>query len=213
LPSTAGEVTYWRRPRKDGAGWSATTGACESKAGKQLFYVFSSNAAPFEAGTPYSKFGAYALLNHGGDFGAAAKALAGLGYGAPSQPAGRLVLGASASHGGGQAQPSPQIVRKKMSELRRPTAAEKRFWHGLIPQGATTILSALPKFGRAGDDGDPRQRGRHCRRRLHIGTAPVQARRPEGLPPRPAMRQPVQRLLRRAGDRAGVRRLPGPRRP
>jgi putative DNA primase/helicase len=76
-----GEVTYWRRPGKDGAGWSATTGACTSKAGRSLFYVFSSNAAPFEADRGYSKFATYTLLNHGGNFSAAARALAEQGYG------------------------------------------------------------------------------------------------------------------------------------
>src|SRR5262249_15239260 len=45
------------------------------------------NAAPFEGAsggkpcTPYNKFGAFALLNHGGDFKAAARDLAGQGYG------------------------------------------------------------------------------------------------------------------------------------
>jgi putative DNA primase/helicase len=76
-----GPVTYWRRPGKDGAGWSATTGVCTSKAGRSLFYVFSANAAPFEPNKGYSRFACYALLNHGGDFSAAARALAGQGYG------------------------------------------------------------------------------------------------------------------------------------
>ena len=53
------KVTYWRRPGKEGKGWSATTGACRSKAGRELFYVFSSNAAPFEPEKSYSKFGVY----------------------------------------------------------------------------------------------------------------------------------------------------------
>jgi putative DNA primase/helicase len=76
-----GTVTHWRRPGKDGPGWSATTGACISRAGRSLFYVFSSNAAPFEAERGYSKFAAYTLLNHGGDFSAAAKSMAERGYG------------------------------------------------------------------------------------------------------------------------------------
>jgi putative DNA primase/helicase len=82
-----GNVTYWRRPGKDGPGWSATTGACTSKAGRQLFAVFSTNAHPFpgpEGGRPCSthdKFATYTLLNHGGDFSAAARALAEQGYG------------------------------------------------------------------------------------------------------------------------------------
>ena len=76
-----GAATYWRRPGKDGPGWSATTGGCTSRAGRALFYVFSSNALPFELGKGYSKFATYALLNHGGDFSAAARALAEQGYG------------------------------------------------------------------------------------------------------------------------------------
>jgi len=69
-------VTYWVRPGKT-QGHSATTGFCGD-----LLYVFSENAPPFEQNTAYSKFAAYTLLNHGGDFAAAAKALAASGYGA-----------------------------------------------------------------------------------------------------------------------------------
>lgn len=61
---------HWRRPgKKDGEGISATT----NHAGVSILYVFSSSAAPFTENSGYSKFRAYALLNHGGDFGAAAR--------------------------------------------------------------------------------------------------------------------------------------------
>lgn len=82
-----GEVCYWQRPGKDGHGWSATTGYCRSKDGRDLFAVFSSNASPFEgpAGgktcSAYSRFAVYAMLGHGGDFSAAAKTLAQQGFG------------------------------------------------------------------------------------------------------------------------------------
>ncbi|HEX5270239.1 MAG TPA: bifunctional DNA primase/polymerase [Gemmataceae bacterium] len=82
-----GEVTYWRRPGKEGHGWSATTGYCKGQDGSDLLAVFSSNADPFpgpSGASPcscHSKFGAYALLEHGGDFKAATKALASQGYG------------------------------------------------------------------------------------------------------------------------------------
>jgi hypothetical protein len=147
-----GEATHWRRPNKNGPGWSATTGVCVSAAGRPLFYVFSSNAPPFEPRKGYSKFAAYTLLNYAGDFGAAAQALIAAGYaGGPSVPAGRLVLGANGSANGsvnGQAQTPPRIVRKKMSELRRLSDAEKWLWNGLIPAESVTILSALPKAGK-----------------------------------------------------------------
>jgi len=38
--------------------------------------VFSSNAPPFEARTSYTRFGAFALLEHGGDYSAAGRFLA-----------------------------------------------------------------------------------------------------------------------------------------
>jgi len=67
-----GEITLWKRPGKRTPGCSATT----NYAGSDLLYVFSSNAWPFEPETAYSKFAAYALLEHGGDFHAAARRLA-----------------------------------------------------------------------------------------------------------------------------------------
>jgi len=66
-----GDIQYWRRPGKENKSWSATLGACGP-----LFYVFSSNATPFEPERAYQPFTAYALLEHGGDFKAAAKAQA-----------------------------------------------------------------------------------------------------------------------------------------
>jgi putative DNA primase/helicase len=83
-----GDKTLWRRPGKDGRGWSATTGHCAAKdGGADLLAVFSSNAHPFEGPSGgrlcscYGKFRAYALLKHGGDFKAAARELGRQGYG------------------------------------------------------------------------------------------------------------------------------------
>lgn len=73
-----GDVIYWRRPGK-GEGISATT----NYGGSGLLYVFSTNAAPFESDTAYTPFAAYALLEHGGNFTAAARKLVGQGYGGP----------------------------------------------------------------------------------------------------------------------------------
>ena len=47
----------------------------------KIFYVFSQNASPFEAGNAYSPFAVYTLLEHAGDYLAAAKVLAQEGYG------------------------------------------------------------------------------------------------------------------------------------
>ena len=43
--------------------------------GTDRLYVFSSSAAPFEPEESFSKFGAWALLNAGGDFSEAARRL------------------------------------------------------------------------------------------------------------------------------------------
>jgi putative DNA primase/helicase len=73
-----GEVGYWRRPGKD-LGVSATTNWQDSG----LLFVFSTSTV-FESERGYSKFSAFALLEHGSDFKAAAEDLAKQGYGQPS---------------------------------------------------------------------------------------------------------------------------------
>ncbi|NLP82618.1 DNA primase [Microbacterium sp. CFH 90308] len=82
LVMTRGTTKYWRRPGKND-GFSATTGHASDR---DRLYVFTSSTA-FEPEIPYTKFGAYALLNHRGDHAAAAKALvdAGHGYRAPRE--------------------------------------------------------------------------------------------------------------------------------
>ena len=62
-----GENEYWRRPGKT-SGTSATLK-------DRVFYVFSSNAAPFEPNQAYSPFAVYTLLHHGGDYEQAARSL------------------------------------------------------------------------------------------------------------------------------------------
>jgi Bifunctional DNA primase/polymerase, N-terminal len=72
--STRDGESYWQRPGKQDSGVSATT----NYQGSDLLYVFSTSTV-FEAGKAYSKFAAYAILEHGGDFRAAACALAACG--------------------------------------------------------------------------------------------------------------------------------------
>ena len=69
----------WRRPGKNSGGHSATFDG-------HVFYVFSSNAAPFESEKGYSGFQVYALLEHRGDFTRAAAALLDKGYGTREEP-------------------------------------------------------------------------------------------------------------------------------
>jgi hypothetical protein len=77
--STAG-ATYWTRPDK-ASGVSASTGFCQGLSGRDLLYIFSTSAAPFEAERSYSRFAAYAVLNHRSDYKSATRALALAGYG------------------------------------------------------------------------------------------------------------------------------------
>ncbi|MBA4191979.1 MAG: hypothetical protein C0467_28705 [Planctomycetaceae bacterium] len=78
-------ATYWTRPGKTPAGISASTGHCRGPSGRDLLYVFSSSATPFEPERSYSRFAAYAMLNHHGDFTAATRALGQAGYGTPAR--------------------------------------------------------------------------------------------------------------------------------
>ena len=71
-----GDETWWRRPGKD-TGWSATTGHCK---GLKVF----TTSTPFDPSRTYTKFGALAVLQYGGDHSACRKALAAEGYGTPS---------------------------------------------------------------------------------------------------------------------------------
>ncbi len=78
-----GENEYWRRPGKQ-SGWSATLK-------DRVFYIFSANADPFEPGKAYGPFGVYAMLEHNGDYSAAAAGLRVEGYGQDA-PAGGVDL-------------------------------------------------------------------------------------------------------------------------
>jgi putative DNA primase/helicase len=67
----------WQRP----GGWQGRISATTGKNDADNLYVFSTSTV-FETEVPISKFAAFAILEHGNDFGAAAKALAAKGYGA-----------------------------------------------------------------------------------------------------------------------------------
>ncbi|MFF4746828.1 phage/plasmid primase, P4 family [Streptomyces sp. NPDC001268] len=82
-----GNTRYWQRPGKTGIGPSATTGHADDR---DRLYVFTTSTE-FDSERPYTKFGAYALLEHGGDHSAAAKELRRQGYGS-STPTGRPQL-------------------------------------------------------------------------------------------------------------------------
>jgi hypothetical protein len=96
-----GENEYWRRPGKP-SGWSATL-----KDG--IFYVFSANADPFESGKAYGPFGVYALLEHNGDYSAAASALRAEGYGQDTPATGVDLSGIMAQAAPQEETPAPAV--------------------------------------------------------------------------------------------------------
>ena len=82
----------WTRPGKSARdGISATTGTAAD--GVDRLYVFTTSTE-FEPEHPYSKFAAHTLLEHGGDYAAAAKALQRAGYGTPPPEPPRPILAA-----------------------------------------------------------------------------------------------------------------------
>jgi hypothetical protein len=90
-----GDETFWRRPGKD-RGQSATT----NYHGSDLLYVFSSSTE-FDAERGYNRFSAYAILEHNGDWKAAASDLRRKGYGSPLNEA--VSLGRIGTNGTGHA--------------------------------------------------------------------------------------------------------------
>ena len=72
-----GETVFIKRPGKNERGHSATW----NHGGYRYLCMFTSNWYPFEPERAYSPFAVYALLEHEGNFSAAAKALYAAGYG------------------------------------------------------------------------------------------------------------------------------------
>jgi hypothetical protein len=150
---TTGQVRYWQRPGKEGNGISATTGACKGHDGAELFYVFSSNAQPFEDGKAYSKFRTFALLYREGDLSAAAGELRRQGFGAKEmKPQSTNALAPTGT-------PAPAAKRKPItpgpeeaftaSQLLSVTLPPVR-WAvpDLIAEGMS-ILAGRPKIGKS----------------------------------------------------------------
>jgi hypothetical protein len=79
---TFADAAHVIRPGKT-EGITGTVGVCTSPARGDLLFIFSDapEIAPFETRISYSKFEAYTMLNHGGNFSAAARALRKEGYG------------------------------------------------------------------------------------------------------------------------------------
>lgn len=126
-----GANQHWRRPGK-AAGTSATLK-------DRVFYVFSSNAAPFEPGTAYSPFAVYALLEHGGDFGTAAATLRQAQ--APSAVSLPTLVALPA--------PAPGIILRTHADRRRDRLQPPPMLiAGVLPVGGLGAIVAMPGSGK-----------------------------------------------------------------
>ena len=137
----------WTRPGKDPRnGMSATY-----KDGS--FYVFSSNAAPFEPNVKYSPFAVYATLRHNGDFTAAASALHTQGYGKAKEPTLGVTFNLKpTASAAGTEQATPQAeegpislgtLKRRFPEM-RPVLID-----GYLRIGETMNIIAAPKTGKS----------------------------------------------------------------
>lgn len=130
---------YWRRPGKETDGNSATL-----KDG--VFYVFSSNAAPFEANRGYAPFTVYALLEHNGAYNEAAAKLLEWGYGK-----------AASDDGGVNLEPFLNTIRQKEEQqlytgrelLRQFTEMKPPLIDGLLRREEVMNIVAAPKTGKS----------------------------------------------------------------
>jgi len=136
----------WTRPGKDPkSGISATL-----KDG--CFYVFSSNAAPFEPQIKYSPFAIYATLCHHGDFTAAAGDLARQGFGKARYVANEVTFNLNGEKVT-VAMPENPAMRKKRRTLEELDEEfpelHKPLIHGLLREGETMNVIAAPKTGKS----------------------------------------------------------------
>lgn len=133
-----GKNEYWRRPGKD-RGWSATLK-------DRVFYVHSTNAAPLRDRKGHPPFTLYALLEHDGDYSAAASALHAKGYGVTTNG---HVTEATALTSDPRSVPPAPIVRPSILSVRdlivRHPVQREPAVEGLLRIGETMNLIAASK--------------------------------------------------------------------
>ena len=137
----------WRRPGKEAGGHSATFDG-------NVFYVFSSNASPFESERGYSRFQVYAALECGGDYTRAARELLGKGYGQtmpePGVDFSGLKTASVQQQGGAAAGDSRPPNFLPLGELVEKYPKMKPVLiHGFLRRGETMNIIAPPKTGKS----------------------------------------------------------------
>lgn len=139
------------RPGKVQGGISATFGI----GGTNLLYVFSSNAPPFEPDQGYPPFSVFALLEHNGDFHAAARDLASQGFGShkDSGTAGvardeteSITAGDRKVTIAGTARHSSVIDVRSLADI--DPEPVKWLWRGRIAYGKINLMDGDPGSGK-----------------------------------------------------------------
>ena len=134
---------YFRRPNKSGTGWSASLK-------DRVFYVFTSNAYPFEPNKAYSPFNVYTLLEHHGDYTAAANTLLQYGYGkARETPLVNLSPFLSQVSSAAPLPPQQSSIRSLDELMTEFPEMKPVLIHGLLRIGETMNIIAPPKTGKS----------------------------------------------------------------
>lgn len=141
-----GEATIWRRPGKRDGG-SATT----NYHGSDLFYPFTTSTE-FEANRGYNKFAVYTILNHNGDFRAAASSLREQGYGHEKQYPRVILSHASSQASDDSVERAPEEPAENnrrytlhhVSEAFEPQPPIEWVVEGLFSRGSVSIIVGPP---------------------------------------------------------------------
>lgn len=136
----------WRRPGKTNC-WSASL-----RIEDQRFYVFSSNAYPFEPNQDYRPFAVYTMLEHNGDFSKAALMLSKQGYGEKTQqtPAQNTDVDLSGMRSNEDEEDEWDDGAISLTELiANFQGLNKPLIHGLLREGETMNIIASPKIGKS----------------------------------------------------------------
>jgi hypothetical protein len=142
-----GGCSYWKRPDKAEPGVSATTGV-RPECNTDLLYVFSTNAGPLQPDTSYSKFAAYAVLNHQGNYGTAAKALAALGFGDDVWSTIKVKTGGQKPRPSADNSDDPLDADATAHDLILHNSTIRWAWEKWLPVGVLTILASEPGVGK-----------------------------------------------------------------